>query len=105
MDLAMAFQMGFSGELFAAQGTGKGLLACVSSKKQQVQSLKCQFSVHFRNWFFLLILEFNKKNSVTKPEMLFEVSSGEEVFVAEVAEVRFYPYIVSRRTQNRIILN
>ena len=50
-------------------------------------------------------MEFNKTVSVTKPEMFFEVSSGEEVFVAEVAEVRFYPYIVSRRTQNRIIIS
>ena len=102
MDLAMAFQMGFPGELFAAQGTGKGLLASVSSKRQQGHgSQKCQFFVHFRNGF-LLIMEFNKTVSVTKPEMFFEVSSGEEVLVAEVAEVRLNPYIVSRRAQNHI---
>ena len=47
-------------------------------------------------------MEFNKTVSVTKPEMFFEVSSGEEVLVAEVAEVRLNPYIVSRRAQNHI---
>ena len=36
-------------------------------------------------------MEFNKTVSVTKPEMFFEVSSGEEVLVAEVAEVRLNP--------------
>ena len=48
-------------------------------------------------------MEFNKTVSVTKPEMFFEVSSGEEVLVAEVAEVRLNPYIVSRRAQNHVI--